>query len=513
MSKKLFKSTLGFASWTLLSRILGLVREMVFASLFGATMGMDAFLVAFKIPNFFRRLFAEGAFTQAFVPFLSTLQVKQSETEVKELIQVVSGTLATVVFLVAAVGMLLSSLVILLFVPGFYHHPYKWHLASQLLTITFPYIAFISMAALSSSILNTLGYFSVQAATPLILNVCLIGGALGGYYGLDHSIYGCAYGVLLAGILQWLFQWPFLAKGKLWLKPKIAFNHPGVRQLLRLMVPAIYGASVVQISLLIDTVFASFLPTGSISWLYFADRLMQFPLGVFGVALSTVVLPHLSRANARDHQVLFNKTVGWAMTWVAMVAIPAAVGLAVLSGPILATLFHHGAFNAEDVAKTQSALIAFSVGLLFFIAVKVLVSTFYAQQDMKTPVKIASVALILNVILNAVLIGPLAHVGLALATSLTAVVNAVCLLWVLAKRSQFDMNFQKIVLFLKFMIAAIIMGWALYVLRGSWATWLMGERLLQFGHLMALIIGGAVIYLLLLWCMRVKFKQSLFFSE
>ena len=463
MSFKLFRSTVLVSALTGISRILGLIREIVFATLFGATSGMDAFLVAFKIPNFLRRLFAEGAFSQAFVPILGEYKERQSQEEFVELIRKVSGSLALVVFWVSVIGSLSSAIWIGVFAPGFWHQAEKFSWATEMLRVTFPYLFFISLTALSGSVLNTLGKFAIPAVTPVILNIVLIAGAVffRNYFHLPIMV--LAWSVLAAGILQFLFQLPFLYQAGVLRVPVIAFRDPAVRRVLKLMIPALYGASVAQISLLFDTVFASFLKTGSVSWLYYSDRLMQFPLGVFGVALSTVVLPHLSRRVAASDHEGFNQGLAFGLRWVFLIGLPASMGLMVLARPLVLTFLNYGAFNQQDVLMTEHSLMAFSLGVVCFMAVKVLVTAFYSRQDIKTPVKIASLSVGVNIVLNALLMWPLGHVGIALATTIASLINMIFLWAMLYKKLNLSVSKEAIHDGLKMGFSVLGMGLVLIV--------------------------------------------------
>lgn len=495
MSKKLLKSTFVVGLMTFLSRILGLVREIVFATSFGATAQMDAFLVAFKIPNFMRRLFAEGAFSQAFVPVLSEAKTTQDQAMVRDLIAHTAGLLGLVVFCISILGMLFAFVLVIVFAPGFWHHPEKFSLAETMLRIMFPYLFFIALTALSGGVLNTYSKFSVPSFTPVILNVVLITMTLTTAKYFTHPEVAVAWGVLLAGLLQLAFQLPFLAKLGLLVWPKIKKNHTSVKKILRLMVPALFGASVVQIGLLIDTVFASFLQSGSVSWLYYSDRLMQFPLGVFGVALATVVLPNLSKSHAAKNALEYNQALNWAFRLVVIVSIPAMAGLMALAYPMVTTIYQYGHFDAMDAQKTQWGLIAFTSGLFFFIWAKVLVSAFYAKQDTKTPVKVACLALATNVIANAILIWPLAYVGIALATVLGSVVNALCLFVILHKRGLYQKGARLGRVMVATLISTALMVFVLLFFRGNlWQTMSTLTRVL---HLAILIVLGIAVYVLI----------------
>lgn len=505
----IFKSTVIVSLMTFLSRILGLLREMVFATTFGATAGMDAFLVAFKIPNFLRRLFAEGAFSQAFVPVLSEYHSQYSASDMKALIQRVSGTLALIVLMVSIIGSLTSSIWIGIFAPGFHQAGSKFHLASQMLSITFPYLFFITLTALAGGILNVFHKFAVPAFTPVLLNVCLIVFALWGAPHFKYPEIAVAWGVLVAGIFQFIFQLPFLKNLGMLVWPKWGWNDPGVKRVLKLMMPALFGASVAQISLLLDTIFASFLKTGSVSWLYYSDRLMQFPLGVIGVALSTVALPHLSKYHAHQNEAAYQETLNNALRLVFVVALPSAVMLALFSGPILVTLFGYHAFSLFDIKMSQQSLIAFAVGLLFFIAVKVLVSAFYAKQNTRIPVRIGVIAMLVNMLLNLALIFPLKHAGLALATSLAAMINALLLLVVLKRKGWFQFQGQWWRFLVPVILSLLIISGLIQWLNPTTAQWYGLPVTARVLHLAIWLCGFVLAYSGLLWIMGVR-KKHLF---
>ncbi len=422
----LLRATATLGGMTLLSRILGFARDIIIAQGFGAGAGTDAFFVAFKVPNFLRRLFAEGAFSQAFVPVFSEYKA-QRPRELLGLARSVAGTLGWTVLLASLAGTLAAPWVAALFAPGFLRDPAKHALTAEMLRITFGYLFFISLTALAGGMLNTYGRFAVPGLTPVLLNLSLIGCALFLAPYVDPPALALAFGVLLGGVLQLAFQLPFLHRLGLLGVPRFDLRHPGVQRILRLMLPALFGVSVAQVNLLIDTLIASFLVTGSVSWLYYADRLMEFPLGVFGIALGTVVLPSLSRQHAERDPKAFSTTLDWALRLVALIGIPAALGLALLAGPILATLFQYGAFTPHDAAMARLSLMAYALGLPAFILIKVLAPGFYARQDTRTPVRIAAAAMLANLALNLLLVFPLKHAGLALATSLAAGLNALLL--------------------------------------------------------------------------------------
>jgi len=430
MSKKLVKSTAVVGVMTLVSRVLGLLRDMVFAR-FGVDAGMDAFFVAFKIPNFMRRLFAEGAFSQAFVPVLTEYKTQRDHAEVKALVDRVAGTLAGMLGVLVLMAILASPAVVLLFAPGFWDDPVKFDLTAYMLRFTFPYLLFMALVSFAAGILNSYGRFAAAAFTPVWLNVVLIGAALLVAPELDEPMVALSWGVLAAGFVQLLFLLPALARIRLLPRPRWGWHDSGVRRILKLMGPGIIGSSVSQINLLLDTVLASFLVTGSVSWLYYADRLVEFPLGVFGIALATVVLPVLSRAHASASAAAFSRTLDAALRWVLLVGLPAAVGLMVLAGPVLSALFEYDDFQSRDVNMAGLALMAYALGLPGFMLVKVLAPAFYSRQDTRTPVKVAIRAMLSNMVLNVLFVVPLvllqvpgAHAGLALATALASYVNA-----------------------------------------------------------------------------------------
>lgn len=476
----LLKSTASVGAMTLISRILGFVRDMVIARTFGASTGADAFFVAFKIPNFLRRLFAEGAFSQAFVPVLTEYKTKRSLAEVKDLIDHVSGALTTVLFLVTLIGILAAPLLILLFAPGFSHDATKFELASDMLRITFPYLLFISLTAFAGGILNAYGRFAVPAFTPTFLNLAMIAAALWLAPHLERPITALTWGVLIAGVLQLLFQWPYLVR--LGLMPRFRYKraHEGVSRILRLMVPVVFGSSVAQINLLVDTLIASFLVTGSVSWLYYSDRLVEFPLGVFGVALATVILPKLSQHHAQASPESFSRTLDWGLRWVVLISVPATVGLIALAVPLLATLFHYGEFSVNDVMKSSYSLTTFSLGLSGFIMVKILASGFYSRQDTRTPVRFAVVAMFANVVMNLVFVWSLAHAGLALSTSLAALLNAGLLLRALRRSEAYRPEKGWAAFLLRIAAAgaamAAVLAWGAGTVE-QWTEWPALERL------------------------------------
>ncbi len=510
MSEKLIKSTGTVGGMTMVSRVLGYARDVVVASLFGATAGVDMFLFAFRIPNFLRRLFGEGAFSQAFVPVLSEYKATRSPEEVKNLVDHVSGNLAAIVFIVTVMGILLAPVLVLIFAPGYAGDATKHEMTTHMLRITFPYIFFISITALMGGILNTYKKFAIPAVTPVLLNLSIMGGAilLSPHTQDPHA--SLAWGVLIGGVAQLLFQIPFLKK--MGMLPRFwaywfDWSNPGVKKILLLMGPAIIGASAMQINLLVDTIFASFLPSGSISWLYYSDRLLEFPIGIFGVAMATVVLPHLSEKYATQSVEGFSNSIDWALKWVLLVALPASLGLFLLAGPILSTLFQRQAFTAQDVFMSQQSLMALSVGLVAFISIKVLVSAFYARQDTKFPVKIAFVSIFSNAIFALIFMGPLKHAGLALASSLASFINVGILLFALIRRGHYQPQQGWLKYGLQLLMANGLMGAFIYFSTPDIAEWVEWEQVSRFMWLLMLLAGSGITYFASLWLSGLRVRH------
>jgi putative peptidoglycan lipid II flippase len=505
MSKKLVKSTATVGGMTLLSRVFGFIRDMVVARIFGAGLGTDAFFVAFKIPNFMRRLFAEGAFSQSFVPVLSEYKTQREHDEVKRLVDDVAGTFGAVLLLITIIGILAAPLLIAVFAPGFLDETEKYDLATDMLRFTFPYILFISLTAFAGGILNSYGRFSVPAFTPVLLNLILISCALWLAPQMEQPIMALAWGVFAAGLVQLLFQLPFLARLRLLPRPRFDRNNAGVQKIKTLMIPAIFGSSVAQINLLLDTLIASFLVTGSVSWLYFSDRLVEFPLGVFGIALATVILPNLSQQHAAASAEAFSRTLDWALRWVLLIGTPATVGLFVLAGPMLTTLFQYGEFSQHDAEMATRSLMAYALGLQGFILVKVLAPGFFARQDTKTPVKIGIIAMVSNMVMNVILVFPLAHAGLALATSLSAFINAGLLYRILRREGVYMPEAGWLKLFLQVLLANIVMAALLWWGAGELAQWFAWDGLTRTWQLLLWIAAGAAVYFLVLLLVGVRF--------
>ncbi len=514
----LLRNTFNFGAMTLISRILGFVRDVVLARWFGATAATDAFFVAFKIPNFLRRLFAEGSFSLAFVPVLAEYREKGDKAAMKSLIDATAGSLLAVLLVMTAIGVLAAPLFISIFAPGFRDNPEQHALASDMLRVTFPYLLFIALTALSGGILNTLGRFALPALTPALLNISLITAAVAFSARFEVPVMALAWGVLIAGILQLAVQLPSLARHGVLPVPRPQFGHPGVKRIMKLMVPTLFGSSVAQISLLLDVLIASLLIEASISWLYYGDRLMEFPLGLFGVALSVVILPTLSSLHTRNHRGEFRATLEWALLLGLIIGVPSAVGLAVVAEPLVVTLFQYGAFTAHDVQMAALALMAYCIGLPAFIGVKILAPAYFSRQDTKTPVKIAVTALAVNMVLNVVFVmgiiwhlasgdfgdglfatlaaHPGAHAGLALASSASAWLNF-GLLWHWLKKPGLSprLPLKRIG---QVALACLVMATSVLAVQPELSAWLEAGVTWRIGWL-ALVIGtGAVAYGLVL---------------
>ena len=514
----LIRSIFSFSSMTLVSRVLGLVRDIVLARWFGATAATDAFFVAFKIPNFLRRLFAEGSFSLAFVPVLAEYRERGDQAEMKSLVDATAGSLLAILLALTGAGMLAAPWIIRVFAPGFADDPAQQGLAAEMLRVTFPYLLFIALTALSGGILNTLGKFALPALTPALLNICLITAAVVFSARFAEPVKALAWGVLAAGVLQLAIQLPALARHGLLPRPRPGFRHPGVRRIMTLMIPTLFGSSVAQVNLLFDVLIASLLVEASISWLYYGDRLMEFPLGMFGVALSVVILPTLSSLHARADGAQFRNTMEWAVLLGLAIGLPAAIGLGVLAGPTATTLFHYGEFSARDVDMTALALGAYCLGLPAFIGVKILAPAFFSRQDTRTPVRIAIVALVVNMALNvlfvtaiawhmagevflddpwtALALQPGAHAGLALASGVAGWLNA-GLLWKNLARHGVAPAFPWRDLG-RIAFAGVTMALALLWLVPATVEWLDMGLTLRIVWLTAAVIAGAAVYALVL---------------
>lgn len=494
MSNNLAKSSLTFSAMTLLSRILGFARDVVAAAVFGAGPGYDAFVLSFRIPNLLRRLFAEGAFSQAFVPVLSDYQSTKSPEEVKTFVNHITGNLALILAIVTILGIICAPLCIYLFAPGFDPTGPRHDMATAMLRLTFPYIFFISLTALCGGLLNTHGKFAVPAFTPVLLNFSMIGASCFIAPHMQQPEMALAWGVLIAGIAQLAFQVPFLMRMGIMPRPRVDWRDPAVRRVLILMPPALFGAAISQITLLVDSLFASFLVTGSISWLYYADRLMEFPLGIIGVGLATVILPSLARQHSKGATQEFERTLDWGVRCTILIGVPSMLGLFFLAGPLVATLFQSGKFTDHDVIMTQQCLMAYSLAVMGIMLAKIFSNAFYATRNIKTPVRISVFILGVNVLLNAILINKFAHIGLALATSITSFINAGLLYRKWRQMHSFRFQFGWNLFLFRVGLASAGLTIFLWILSPTVDVWLKWSHMQRIMSLVPLILGAVIIY-------------------
>ena len=500
-SRGLLKKSATVSGMTLLSRILGLVRDVVFARMFGASLVMDAFLVANRIPNMLRRFFAEGAFSQGFVPVMARYREQNSEAEARAFSAAVAGTLGLGLFVVTLVGVIAAPVLVAIVAPGFIDDDGRFDLATLMLRFTFPYLLFVSLTAFAGGILNTYGRFAVPAFTPVLLNITLISFAIWLAPTLEEPGMALAYAVFVAGVVQLAFQLPFLKEIRMLGWPRWQPGHAGVRRVVQLMLPAIFGSSVAQLNVLVGGILASLLGVGKISLLYYADRLMEFPLGIFGIALATVTLPYLSRQHATASHTAFVATLDWSMRLVVLISLPAAIGLIVLAEPLVATIFYGGAFSGRDVALAGLALQAFSFGLIGFSYVKILAPAYFAREDTVTPVRIGLVALAVNFVLSVALAWYLtrigfegAHAGLALAISVAALLNAGLLFRGLRRDGVLVLRPGWAVFLVRIIVANAAMCVILFVLMKPLAWWLDASLSGRVVELAVNIGAGAVVY-------------------
>ncbi|WP_171065865.1 murein biosynthesis integral membrane protein MurJ [Acinetobacter haemolyticus] len=496
----LWRSTVIVSAMTMLSRVLGLVRDIVLLNVFGAGKDFDTFVVAFRIPNFFRRLFAEGAFSQAFIPVLTEYKTSRTHAEVQILISRVFGCLLTAMSLLTLIAMIAAPVIIYIYAPGFHQDPEKFALAVDLFRLTIPYLMFMSLTAFASSILNSYGSFASPAFAPVLLNIAMIAGAWWLTPFMAEPIMALGWAVVVAGVLQLAIQIPELWKKKLLIPPKVDFKHEGVDRILKLMLPALFGVSVTQINLLLNTIWASFMQDGSVSWLYSAERMTELPLGLIGVAIGTVILPSLSARHAEQDQTKFRGMLDWAAKIIMLVGIPASIALFMLSTPIIQALFQRGEFTLQDTQMTALALQCMSAGVISFMLIKVFAPGFYAQQDTKTPVRVGLIAVAANAILNVLFIGlfklngwEAEHMALAMASSGSALVNAGLLYYYLHKRNiyRFGAHWKKLAF--QFSVANIVMIAALWY----GLTWYQGDisQWLRVAEVMGLCVLGVVAYI------------------
>ena len=495
---------------TLLSRISGLVRDVIFANILGDKAAADVFFIAFRIPNFFRRIFGEGAFSLAFIPVFTDYRVNHSREETNAFLQILTGRFALVLLVFCALGVLFSPLMVMMLAAGFIGQPEKFDLAVQATRITFPYLFFISLVALASAMLNSCGRFAAPAATPILLNLSLISAAILLVPRFDDSPIALSWGVIAAGLVQLLFQIPFLRKEKLSIKPRVLKRKgdevaiDGTKRVFRLTLPAVLGVSVAQINVIVNTILASFLVTGSISWLYYADRIVEFPLGVFGIALSTVILPDLSKKYSKKSIQNFSSTLDWAVRWVVLICIPATVGIVLLATPTIATIYFHGDFTVNGVYKTAASLVAYALGLTPMVLVKVLAPGFYARENTRTPVRIAMISMLVNIVFCLLLVFPLKHVGLALSTSLAAVVNSGLLYIILRRENVYTPDPGWLSFLFKVSISSAFMGMVLWWFVGPAEEWILQSIWQRVIKLIALTAGGGILYFCALLLLGIK---------
>jgi len=512
---KLLKSTATVGGATVLSRVLGFVRDVVLARLFGASGATDAFFLAFRIPNLMRRMFAEGSFSLAFVPVLSEYRANEDRAALRDLIDHVAGTLLAVLLVITALGMLAAPAVLAVFAPGWLAEGRpEFALSAEMLRITFPYILLISLTALAGGILNTFERFLLPALTPVLLNLSLIACALLLSGRLEVPVKSLAWGVLIAGFLQLAVQLPALARLGLLPRPRWGWRHPGMRRILKLMVPTLLGSSAAQVNILIDSMIATFLVSGSVSWLYYSDRLLEFPLGVFGIALATVILPNLSRKHAENSAAAFSGTLDWALRLSVLITLPAATGLVLLAAPILTTLFQYDAFQAYDVQMAGLSLVAYALGLPAFIAIKVLAPGYFARQDPKTPVRIGLVAMGSNVVLNGLFVGSMVatgfegpHAGLALASSASAYLNAGLLYRGLRRRDAYRPEDGWPKLWAAVGFSCLAMGAVLWLWVPGTGIWLRMPAMTRVTDLLLYLFFGVAVYGLCAWSVGLRPQQ------
>ena len=500
----LLRTLFTVSGMTLLSRILGFVRDFVIARVFGAGVATDAFFVAFKLPNLLRRLFAEGAFSQAYVPILAEYKNKQGIEATRALVDRVATLLALVVAGVSLLGVLGAPYLIRVVAPGFHEDADKFALTVELTRITFPYILFITLVSLAAGILNTWNRFVIPAFTPSLLNIALIcAGLLAAPY-FDPPVLALAWGVFFGGVLQLLLQVRPLMRIGMLPCPKFDPTFPGVRRILALMGPAVLGVSVSQLSLVINNIIASFLPTGSVSWLFYADRFMEFPSGLLGAALGTILLPSLSKLHADARMEEFSSLLDWGLRLTLLLTLPATLALAILAVPLISTLFQYGKFMPVDVLHTRDALLAYSVGLTGLIMVKVLAPSFYARQDIRTPVKIAIFALVATQLMNLIFVKLFAHAGLALSIGLAACLNAGLLYVGLRRRKVYipQPGWRRFAF--QLLMALVVLGAVLWFGAGTNEAWLARGGASRVLHLSALVAGGAVSYFVVLFALGLR---------
>lgn len=499
-SNGLLKSSIVTSGSTLLSRVLGMVRETVFAALFGDNAAADAFFLAFRIPNFLRRLFAEGAFSQAFVPVLSEKRKTDPREAVKLFIDKVAGSLGLALLVTTLLGVIGAPLIAGLFGMGYLDDQSKFALLVEMLRITFPYLILISLTGFAGAILNSYGHFAVPALTPVILNVVLIVTAWLLAPLFAEPAIALAWGVLLAGALQMMFQLPFLAHLRMLPRPRLDLQDAGVKKVIGLMLPVMFSVSVGQINLIVDTALATSIQgDGSVSWLNYTDRLVELPLGIFATAIATVILPALSRLKTSGDATAFSHTVEWGLRCCLLVGLPACLALLILAEPMVITLYQRGAFGVDAVLPTTRSVRALGSGLLAFMAIKILASAYFSRQDMTTPVRCGVIAMVSNIVINLILIVPMKHVGLALSTAISAFINAGLLMRGLLQRNVLVIAPEFWSVLARMLVANAVMVLVLLSIQQPAQTWLQWNDLSRVLHLLVQCLAGGLVYLVALW--------------
>ena len=517
---KLLNSTIIVSSMTLISRIFGMLRDIIFARFFGVSVIMDAFIVANRIPNMLRRFFGEGAFNQGFVPVISSYKENKNHKEVKVLVDSVAGTLGLILFIVSLIGVIFSPIFISIVAPGFIGEDGRFDLSALMLKFTFPYLMFISLTAFSGSLLNTYGKFAVPAITPVILNIVLIIFVVVISPKLNEPGMSLAYGVFFAGLIQLFFQLPFLSKINLIPRPRWNYHHEGIKRITNLMGPALFGSSVSQVNILVSGIIASLIGTGKISLLYYSDRIMELPLSLFGIAIATVTLPYLSRLYSRNLIDKFSDALYWSIKIALIFIIPASVGIFILAEPIIAVIYFGGAFDQIDVRLTSLSLSIFSIGLIGFSFVKILSPAYFAREDTKTPVKIGIICVAINLILGSGFVFYLqkinfeaTHVGLASSISIAALMNA-GLLFLGLKRNKILNNFKTSkIFFIKLCLANIVMLAFLVYTKQSLIWWLAMHAMERAIWLLMIILASMFLYFVTLSILGIKIKELKFERE
>lgn len=511
--RSLLRSSLLTGSMTMVSRVLGLVRDIVLANVLGAGGAMDAFAIAQKIPNFFRRLFAEGAFSQAFIPVLSEYREKGSHAAVKELVDKVAGCLGSMLLLFTLLGLVGAVGFAFVFGYGYADEPEKFSLLVELVRITFPYLMLISLTGFAGAILNSYDRFAIPAVTPVFLNIFMIAAALLVADFFSSPAYALAWSIVAAGVFSLLFQLPFLKQIHLLPSPKLDWSHPGVKRILVLMAPALFGVSVSQLNLLLDSVIATMLGDGAVSWLFYSDRLVELPLGVFGVAIATVIMPGLSRLSAAQSGEKFSQMLDWAIRFVVLIALPATLALIILAEPILYTLFYHGEMKLDDILMSSYSLKAYALGLFAFMLIKVLVPGYFARQDMKTPVRTGIIAIFANIVMKPIVVVPLVmlwglgHVGLAFTTAMAAYVNAYLLYRGLRKGGVYHPAASWPMLWLRYGAANLAMVGVLLGFLWAWNLWAEWGAMERILRLALVCMAGLAVYLAALFAVGVRLRD------